>query len=152
MIYLNYSKEVKSTLSEKAFSDIFNKSLSVLKSVISSKMKGRNSFLDLTLIDDKKIKLINRNFRNINKATDVLSFAYLENTDFKKEKSDIILGDIFISIDTAKKQAKIHKHSLTKEMQILFVHGLLHVFGFDHNTDEEENQMEEMAKKILNKP
>ena len=101
------------------------------------------------LIDDATIKAMNKEYRKKDSPTDVMSFAYLEVTDYKKEKGDVIVGDIFISDDTAKKQAKEKGHSLKKELEILFVHGLLHCFGFDHRTDKEEAEMEKWAKKIL---
>ncbi|MEK7548061.1 MAG: rRNA maturation RNase YbeY, partial [Patescibacteria group bacterium] len=64
-------------------------------------------------------------------------------------KGDVISGDIFISVDTAKKQAKENGHSLETELAVLFVHGLLHLFGFDHKTGREEAEMERWARKVL---
>ena len=106
--------------------------------------------ISLTLVDDRKIQALNCDYRGKNTPTDVLSFAYIEDEKTNiTHGSAIQVGDIFISTDTAKRQAKDHKHSLEKELSILFVHGLLHLFGFDHNNDKEEAEMEKRAKKIL---
>jgi len=98
---------------------------------------------------DKSMQALNQEYRKKDEPTDVIAFAYLEVTDYKKEKGDIIVGDIFISIDTAKRQAKERGAALGKELEVLFVHGLLHLFGFDHKTKKQETKMEKWAKKIL---
>lgn len=92
----------------------------------------------LIIVNDKKIHELNKKYRKKNRPTDVLSFPYGSG-----------IGDIYISVDTAKKQAKERGHGLNKELDILFVHGLLHLFGFGHKNDKEEKTMESFAKKIL---
>jgi len=152
MIRLNFNNETNSKISKAVFEKVFLAFVKILKNRIQ-KMVGKNVEVSLILIDDKKIKDINTKWRKKNKPTDVISFAYLEKTDSHvdivdyKEKG--IVGDIFISVDTAKKQAEEHKHNLNKELQILFTHGLLHLFGFDHKNDSQEKEMENWAKKIL---
>jgi len=100
-----------------------------------------NSYFNIIFVDNNKIKELNTNYRNINKETDVISFA-LE--DEKKENFFLdrrMLGDIYISVDKAKSQAKEYGHSLTREISFLAVHGLLHLLGYDHMKKEDEKVM-----------
>lgn len=145
MIKLNFINETKSDIKE----DIFNLCIPLVEEFLPEKTSPFNdkSDINIIIVDDKKIHEINREFRKKDKPTDVISFAYLE-TEYVKDVFTTI-GDIFISIDTANKQAIEHNHSLNKEFATLTVHGLLHLFGFDHNNDEEENEMEHYAQKIL---
>ncbi len=132
--------EVKADLLE-VFLEKFNQ-------ILPAKVAGLKGWVNLIIVDDNKIHELNRDYRKMDKPTDVLSFAYLEGGELAVE-GDSCYGDIFISIETAKKQAEEKGHSLEKELKILFVHGLLHLFGFDHNNDAEEEEMEFYAKKIL---
>lgn len=149
MLYFGFSKEAKARVSEKFFAEILARFEKVLEKRIKKALKDRNGQLDLVLVDDEKIHGLNLEYRDMDEPTDVIAFAYLEVTDFKKEEGDVIVGDIFISADTAKRQAKEKKHSLKRELEVLFVHGLLHLFGFDHKTDKEEKEMEKWAAKVL---
>jgi len=137
MTRLDFSNESGVRIQRKIFEDVFD---------VFTKMFKNKGGITLVLVDDKAIKKINSKWRKKNKTTDVISFAYLEG---KKMPLLGVIGDIFISMDTANRQAKEHKHSLEKELQILFTHGLLHVFGFDHQNDSQEKEMEKWAKKIL---
>ncbi len=150
MLKLTTIYEVECDISEDVFSNIvaaFNK---VLKDLIKDKLGDRNGLVDFVVVDDKSIHKINKEYRGKDKPTDVISFAYLEVLDYENEPGDVVTGDIFISLDTAKNQAEDNGHDLEREMIILFTHGLLHVLGFDHNTDEEEEEMESWAAKIMN--
>lgn len=88
------------------------------------------------LVDDERIHEINREYRHIDRSTDVISFAMEDNDQFYVEGMPRTLGDIFISVDHAKKQAEEYGHSLRREMCFLFTHGILHLLGYDHMTDE----------------
>ncbi len=105
--------------------------------------------IGFALIDDEEIRKLNKQYRGKDSATDVLSFAYSEGEKTVQGGGERQIGDIFISLDTAKKQAEEKGHSLKKELEILLVHGLLHLFGYDHQNDEREAEMEKMAAKIL---
>ncbi len=113
-----------------------------------------NPSINVELIDDIQIQKINKEFRQIDKPTDVISLAYLEKEKDKEKivhsKSFYVLGDIYISIDRAKKQAEEYGHSLKREMCFLFVHGLLHLLGFDHIDDTQREEMFKIQDKILN--
>ncbi|HPX33038.1 MAG TPA: rRNA maturation RNase YbeY [Erysipelotrichaceae bacterium] len=104
--------------------------------------------LSVVFILDKKMQQINKEYRNIDKTTDVISFALNddknENVFFEKE-----LGDIFINIDAAVRQAKEYNHSERREICFLFTHGLLHLCGFDHQNKKDEEEMIKYQKLIL---
>ena len=107
--------------------------------------------LDLSVIfvDDKKIHEINKDYRNIDRSTDVISFALEDNEQYYLEGMPRELGDIFISIDHARLQAQEYGHSFYREMCFLFTHGLLHLLGFDHMKEEDEQEMFAMQDCIL---
>lgn len=108
--------------------------------------------ISVSLIDDKQIHDINKQYRDIDRPTDVISFAFMdnENIDLNKAKGPIVLGDIYISIDHAKAQAKEYGHSEKREFSFLFVHGLLHLLGYDHMKKEDEDIMFPLQEDILN--
>ena len=101
------------------------------------------------LVDDERIHEINREYRRIDRSTDVISFAMEDNDQFYVEGMPRTLGDIFISVDHAKKQAEEYGHSLRREMCFLFTHGILHLLGYDHMTDEQEKEMFGLQDEIL---
>lgn len=105
--------------------------------------------LSCILVDDSKIHEINKEYRKIDRATDVISFALEDNAQFYVPGMPRSIGDIFISIDHAKEQAKEYGHGLKREMCFLFTHGLLHLLGFDHMEKDDEIKMVAMQKSIL---
>ena len=94
--------------------------------------------IEFILTTDEEIKELNKIYRNKNKATDVLSFP-LEDENIP----GMLLGSIIISLDTAKKGANEFGHSLEDEIKLLFIHGLLHLLGYDHETDNGEMRKKE---------
>lgn len=100
--------------------------------------------MEVVFVTQDAIHEMNKNFRQIDRPTDVLSFI----NDDDSIKS---LGDIFISLTQAHLQAKELGHSLEREVGFLAVHGYLHLKGYDHHTPEEEKEMTEMQEKILEK-
>ena len=105
--------------------------------------------LSVIFVDDKKIHEINKDYRNIDRSTDVISFALEDNEQYYLEGMPRELGDIFISIDHARLQAQEYGHSFYREMCFLFTHGLLHLLGFDHMKEEDEQEMFAMQDCIL---
>ena len=103
--------------------------------------------LSVVLCDDAFIHPLNRDYRGKDKATDVLSFAQREGEDGDLE--DPMLGDVIISVERAKIQAKEHGVSFEAEMSLLLVHGILHLLGYDHEEDSEAEEMEAKEKEIL---
>jgi len=94
----------------------------------------------LLLTDDDQLQALNKEYRGINQPTDVLSFEGGETMPGMKE-DDPYLGDIVISLPMAERQAKQGGHSLKSELQLLAVHGTLHLLGFDHEEPEEKDRM-----------
>ncbi len=101
--------------------------------------------VEVTLINDDEIRAINEKYRQIDKPTDVISLSYFEDIVFP---DDNLIGEIFISVDTARKQAEERGQNLEDEIEFLFVHGLLHIFGYDHETEAEESMMFNLQKNI----
>lgn len=99
--------------------------------------------VNITFVSDEAIKNINRDFRNINKSTDVLSFPLGENGvyDVNPENGRILLGDVIISVEHAIMQAETFGHSFEREMAYLTVHSILHLLGYDHIDEAEEKRI-----------
>ncbi len=107
-----------------------------------------NAIFDIILVDDEEIKKINKQYRNKDTSTDVISFA-LEDEKTINIPSIRMLGDVYVSFDTAKSQAKEYNHSLKRELSFLIVHGLLHLLGYSHDKIENEKKMFELQERIL---
>ena len=115
--------------------------------------------VSINFVSDEEIQRLNREFRNIDKVTDVLSFPNLNKTPNEKLKKFrkladfdtnlLFLGDIVISKKVAKKQAREYEHSLKREVCFLALHGFLHLLGFDHIKEEDENIMTKLQSKVL---
>ena len=97
--------------------------------------------LSLQIIDDNEISVINQKWMNKSGATDVLSFPIISDVHTNKDLNFIELGDLFISLETAIKQSLEYDHSLKKEMLFLASHGFLHLLGWEHNDDNELDNM-----------
>ena len=109
--------------------------------------------VSLTLVDDARIHELNREYRGVDRPTDVLSFALQEETEDEPEildYEDDLLGDIIISVERARAQAIEYGHSFERELSFLAVHGCLHLLGYDHLEPEEEKVMFGKQEDILN--
>ena len=107
--------------------------------------------VSLVLANDEYILALNREYRGIDCATDVLSFAMNEGDEpiVLDGPEEILLGDIIISIETATRQATEYGHSLERELAYLTVHGILHLLGYDHMTEEEKREMRHEEEYVL---
>ncbi len=115
--------------------------------------------VDVTIVDDEEIHALNREYRDMDKPTDVLSFALDEDSEESDEPELVggpeehLYGDIIISAETALRQAEEYGHGLEREMTYLAVHGMFHLLGYDHMTEEEKSVMrakEEEALRAIN--
>lgn len=112
--------------------------------------------VDITIVDDEEIHQLNRDYRNVDRPTDVLSFALDEDDEDEPELLEgqlHLLGDIIISAETATRQAEEFGHGLEREIVYLAVHGLLHLLGYDHMVGEDKVIMrakEEEALRAIN--
>ncbi len=102
---------------------------------------------NIIIVDNNKIRELNRDYRKIDRETDVISFALEDNMTIKLDHR--MLGDIYISIDKARLQAVEYNHSLLRELAFLSIHGLLHLLGYDHMSSDEEKIMFDKQKEIL---
>lgn len=108
--------------------------------------------IDVTFVDDEKIREMNNEFRNIDSSTDVLSFPLGENGEYDKnpETGASMLGDVVISVEHAVKQADLYGHSFEREVAFLTVHSVLHLLGYDHvNGGLEQVRMREKEEQVL---
>lgn len=105
--------------------------------------------LSLIIVGPRAIKTINSDYRDIDKATDVISFALLDSGDIMETDGQIELGDIFINRNRVLSQAKEYGHSVKREFVFLFIHGLLHLLGYDHMSSKDEKEMFDLQKKII---
>ncbi len=158
MLYL-YQKSVQSNLCIKEINclkKIAKDSLSIALSIVLKnfyqQLNEKNFILELFFINDNYMKKINFKYRNINKPTNVLSLQLIDKNDFINGISfiEIALGSIFISTDTLVKESKEHNIDIQDYFIQLAVHGLLHLFGYDHNNDKEAQLMTNIEEQILN--
>jgi probable rRNA maturation factor len=105
--------------------------------------------LSILLTDDTFIRTLNETHRGKDRPTDVLAFPQNEDEGTPTRMDHGLLGDVVISLDTAQRQAKGHKHALLDEVSFLLAHGILHLLGYDHQTDEEEAIMNAMTSKLV---
>ena len=113
------------------------------------KLNIENSTFSVILTDDEEVHYLNKTYRNIDRTTDVLSFALNDNGAFPGPVN--VLGDIFISIPKMKEQAIEYSHSEKRELSFVALHGLLHLLGYDHTKGpKEEEEMFGLQKEILN--
>lgn len=123
---------------------------------ITEQLELINLYINIILTTPKNIREINGKYRNIDKETDVLSFPMFEKEEIEKLKTEgnsipEALGDIIISIDRVKEQAKEYQHSFEREFAYMLVHGFYHLMGYDHMEEEEKKVMREKEEVILNK-
>ena len=118
------------------------------------KIEKLNDFLYISIVltNPDNIKKINKQYRNIDKETDVLSFPMFEKDEIlglEHINHEEVLGDIVISIDKVEKQAKEYGHSFERELSYMVVHGFYHLMGEDHTNEEEKKIMREKEEKVL---
>ena len=113
----------------------------------------KNYEVDVSLVDEETIHQINRDYRNVDRVTDVISFAFEDDdsalSTINGDDIPRMLGEIFVCVPRALEQAKEIGNTPERELCFLFVHGLLHLLGYDHMTKEEEEVMFPLQEKIL---
>lgn len=110
-------------------------------------MNIKDSIMSIIIVDNKTIHEINKQYRNIDRETDVISFALEEGETIEEPVKT--LGDIYISIDKVYEQAKEYNHSVKRELFFLVTHGFLHLLGYDHMNKEDEEKMFSLQEEIL---
>ncbi len=144
-MFLSISNETSYNIDEFniIYKNLLKKTLNILK-------KNDNVIMSVTFVNKKEIQRINKEYRNIDRATDVISFAFLD------DKSEQIFGDlpldlgeIYICYEVAQENAINYGNTLKRELSFLFVHGLLHLLGYDHMKKEDEVIMFGLQDQIL---
>lgn len=117
------------------------------------KLDKTDLYLSITLSNEEYIHRINKETRNVDKPTDVLSFPIFEKDEIPKEKTGIpdVLGDIIICIPIVKKQAIEYEHSFKRELAYMLVHGFYHLMGYDHIEEKDKKEMRKKEENILSK-
>ena len=137
---INITNSTNETIDEKLLYKVANYALEY--------EKVSNAVLNIIIVDNEYIHKINREYRGVDRETDVISFA-LEDDDTFVKLPIRVLGDIYISIDRVKSQSLEYGHSETREISFLTVHGILHLLGYDHMNEEDEKIMFSKQDNIL---
>ena len=122
--------------------------LKVLDSALKKENLDNVSF-NLIIVDNEYIHELNRTYRNIDRETDVITFALEDEDSIVLPSDERVLGDIYISIDKAESQSQEYGHSLLRELSFLAVHGFYHLLGYDHMTEEDEKVMFKKQEEVL---
>jgi probable rRNA maturation factor len=143
---------------------VTDKQKNLLKRVVSSSLETENIKLgcevSILLVDNERIREINKQYRQKDCPTDVLSFPMVDIIegqmqsdvgDYDLDEELLILGDIVISLETAEKQAREYEHSFEREIAFLTAHGMLHLLGYDHESEEQEKKMFSRQEALLNR-
>lgn len=112
---------------------------------------GDRAEISLTMVSPEEIRELNRDYRNVDSVTDVLSFPQFEGKEDLPEEGEICLGDVVICEDKVREQAAEYGHSYEREFTYLFVHSLLHLLGYDHMNDEEKAVMRNKEEEVMNR-
>lgn len=129
---------------DKSINELIEK---VVLECLKQENKGTDYEISITFIDDDEIHELNKEYRGVDKPTDVLSFPMGE--DELDIPGETLLGDIVISIETARRQAEEFGHSLEREISYLVAHSMFHLMGYDHMNDEEKVIMRRKEKKVM---
>ena len=127
-----------------------DKELEIVKKVLThgiEKLGVGDVIFNIIIVHNDYIHELNKNYRGIDRETDVITFALEDDKTFNPEER--ILGDVYISIDKAKSQSEEYGHSFLRELSFLAVHGMLHLLGYDHMKKEEEEVMFKLQEEIL---
>ena len=127
--------------------DIYMDKLYSLLEFALKKEKLDNVEFNVIFVDSNKIHEINKEYRGIDRVTDVISFALEDDIDIELDHR--LLGDIYICVERAEEQAKEYEHSFLREISFLMIHGLLHLLGYDHMKEDEEKIMFGKQEEIL---
>lgn len=143
IVFINQAKDKSVYRYKKDYEEVLKRTCKVLN------RKGDWS-LSVIYVTPEQIHEINRDYRGVDRATDVISFAMQDDmSNVLIEEDSFELGDIFINVDAIRAQAKAYGHSIRREACFLFCHGLLHLMGYDHMTKEEEKVMFGLQDEIL---
>jgi probable rRNA maturation factor len=121
----------------------------VIEAALVEEGMAKEAEVSLVFVDDAYMAELNKQYRNIDGPTDVLSFAMLEGEQLPGDEAEPVLGDIVISLETARRQAREFGHGFEREVAYLTVHGVLHLLGYDHMDETGKKAMRAKEEKIL---
>ena len=130
--------------------ELLNKINDIIVECLHYEGYGDNYEVSLSFVDNEEIHQLNRDFRGVDRATDVLSFPLLTD-DFDIEIEEESLGDIVISLERALEQSIEYNHSFDREVCFLVCHSMFHLLGYDHDTEENTREMRKKEEDVLNK-
>ncbi len=148
MVEINYKEMTPSIEVEKLITK-------VVQTVLKIEKIKHDVDVYITLTNNEEIHKINKEYRNVDRPTDVLSFPMYERSEIdmlrkpQKEALEEILGDILISLPKVKEQSEEYGHSYERELAYLTAHGMLHLLGYDHILEEEKTKMREQEEKVM---
>lgn len=143
IVFINQAKDKSVYRYKKDFDEVLNRACKVLN-------RKQDWSLSVIYVTPEQIHEINREYRGVDRATDVISFAMQDDmSNVLIEEDSFELGDIFINVEAIRQQAKAYGHSIRREACFLFCHGLLHLMGYDHMTKEDEVVMFGLQDEIL---
>ena len=119
----------------------------LLENVCKDEKLGDGEF-NVIIVSEEKIQELNKNYRGIDRITDVISFALEDDKSFNIDAYRM-LGDIYICLNRAKEQALEFGHSFKRELSFLAIHGLLHLLGYDHMNEDDEKVMFDKQEEVL---
>ena len=149
MIEVNYNEIDELPKEEKLIKEVVNKVLEEEKVLTEVDVY-------ITLTNNEEIHKINKEYRDVDRPTDVLSFPMYEREEIKDLKNDTddevekILGDIIVSIEKVREQAEEYGHSFERELAYMVVHSFYHLLGYDHMVEEDKKKMREKEEFVLN--
>lgn len=141
-IDISYDIEDREGIYEEKIEEIVNH---IIKSEKGKEFDQKDYYVSILITTNEIIKEINRDYRGKDMPTDVISFAYNETENFGPIE---VIGDIVISIDRVKEQAKEYNHSIQREFYYVLTHGILHILGYDHIEEEDKKIMRKKKKNI----
>lgn len=142
----------EATIPENEQEELTNQLEQGIHEAIRSGAGPEEAEVSLTLTDDARIWVLNREYRQVDRPTDVLSFALREQSEEEPELVDFedgILGDIIISVERARAQAEEYGHSFSRELVYLAVHGTLHLLGYDHEQEADKFAMRQKEEEVM---
>ena len=149
--YANYIGEIMKTIGIFNLTDEKINEIEHVEKILefaSEKENLSNIEFNCIIVDDHYIRQLNKEYRNIDKVTDVITFA-LEDEELITNDDIRLLGDIYISLPKAKKQAQEYGHALKRELTFLAVHGFYHLLGYDHMNESDEKIMIKKQEEVL---
>lgn len=147
---INYLDVDENIENEKIINKVLNKCFEI------ENLLNSNLYVNVILTTPENIRKFNKQYRNIDNETDVLSFPMFEKEELEEkiEKNDFenmdVLGDMIISLDRVEKQAKEYGHSFERELAYMVVHSFYHLLGYDHMVEEDKKKMRKKEENVLN--